>query len=113
VSAETSILYDGIGSPTALGWLTYGQFPPSPPFPSAYSGTPVLNTNLGIGNGKFGYAGYANHRYNYSVGSLELVNTQFPSLDRHAGFEVDFNVAVTTESSNENRAGFSINCYKQ
>ena len=100
-SAATSVLYDGSGSPTDLGWLIYGQFPPLLP---GYSGTPTLNTNLGLG--KFGYAGYANHSYDGN--DLVPVNTQFPSLDRQSGFEVAFNVAVTVESSNKNRAGFNV-----
>lgn len=103
-SAATSVLYDGNGSPIDLGWLIYRQFPQFPPFTYAYSGTPTLNTNLGLGG--FGYAGYVNHDYNQD--GLVLVNAQFPSLNRQSGFEVAFNVAVTTESSSRNRAGFSV-----
>jgi hypothetical protein len=103
-SAATTVLYNGKDSPTDLGWLIYGQIPSFPPFNYAYSGTPTLDTNLGFG--KIGYAGYTNH--DYSQNKLVLANAQFPSLDRQSGFEVAFQVAVTTESSSNNRAGFSV-----
>lgn len=84
-------------------------------------GTATLNTNLGKNNK--GYAGYANYQYTIplesislttkpaqilSSGSFELVNPDFPNLDRNQGFELAFNVAINSESSKANRAGFSV-----
>jgi hypothetical protein len=84
-------------------------------------GTATLNTNLG--KNSRGYAGYANYQYTIplesislttkpaqilSSGSFELVNPDFPNLDRNQGFELAFNVAIKSESSKANRAGFSV-----
>jgi hypothetical protein len=84
-------------------------------------GTATLNTNLGKNNS--GYAGYANYQYSIPLesislttkpaqilasGSFDLVNPEFPSLDQTTGFELAFNVAITSESSKANRAGFSV-----
>ncbi len=106
-----------------------------PPLPTAISallakkiaplaegvGTATLNTNLGKKNS--GYAGYANYQYSISTesislttkpaqilssGSFNLVSPDFPSLDQTTGFEVAFNVAILSESSQANRAGFSV-----
>lgn len=93
-------------------------------------GTPTLNTDLGSGNE--GYTGYANYTYELpddllslinpaeiltgtfdpmtliTAGSFEPVNPLFPILDRDSGFDIAFNVAVNEESSQSNRAGFSL-----
>ncbi len=86
-------------------------------------GTSTLNT----GDNNKGYSGYTNYQYTIPPlalesltpsakkltewlfsGSLELVNPDFPPLDRVAGFEIAFQVAISSESSKKNRAGFSI-----
>jgi len=87
-------------------------------------GTASLNTDLGKGNR--GYVGYANYSYAISLediniaqlltnpsrlldsGNFSLYNANFPILDRQAGFEFQFTVAITEESSQKNRAGFSV-----
>jgi hypothetical protein len=119
--ATDTILYDGetgfTSFPFKVGlgvsnvrWLGYGEVP----LPSLFSGfsatgvgTPSLNTDLGSGSGNRGYAGYSNYTLSLSL-DLILVNADFPILDRMTGFSVAFNVAVTEESSNANRAGFSV-----
>ena len=90
-------------------------------------GTSTLTTDLG--DGEKGYAGYANYNYNIPLeaikeallsgkvnqvttaaftGSFEPVNADFPTLDCDAGFDLTFNVAITEETSQDNRAGFSL-----
>lgn len=100
----TSFLYAGLGA-SDVRWLGYGEIPLKFGFSATGVGTPSLNTNLGSGNK--GYAGYSNYTLNISR-KLILVNQDFPILDRMTGFSVAFNVAVTDESSNANRAGFSV-----
>ncbi len=120
--ATDTILYDGESGFTSfpfkvgLGvsnvrWLGYGEVP----LPSLFSGfsatgvgTPSLDTDF-LGSGNKGYAGYSNYTLTISrKPKLILVNQDFPILDRMTGFSVAFNVAVTEESSNANRAGFSV-----
>jgi hypothetical protein len=63
-----------------------------------------------------GYAGFANHTIdttnlnisNFNSITLQPTNPTFPILDPNVGFTVAFNLAITQESSNPNRAGFSI-----
>ncbi len=117
--ATDTILYDGETGFTkfpfnvGLGvsdvrWLGYGEVPlPFSGFSATGVGTPFLNTDLGSGNK--GYAGYSSYTLTASFNpKLILVNSDFPILDRITGFSVAFNVAVTDESSNANRAGFSV-----
>lgn len=103
-------LYNGIGSPTASGLLAYGQLPPQlGPIPLANGAfTPTLNTNFL--NGTNGYAGYANYLYNGipPTGTFDPVSQAFPALNPSTGFTLSFNIAVTAETSNPNRAGFSV-----
>ena len=93
----------GLGIP-GVRQLAYGQFPLFPQSNSA--GTPTLNTNLGAGN--TGYAGYTNYDPLSAQSTFTLLNPAFPRLDRSTEFTLSFNVAVTAETSNPNRAGFSI-----
>jgi hypothetical protein len=95
--------FSGLGIP-GVRQLAYEQFPIFPQSNSA--GTPTLNTNLGAGN--TGYAGYTNYDPVSVVSTFTLLNPAFPKLDRSTGFTLSFNVAVTAETSNPNRAGFSI-----
>ena len=93
-------------------------------------GTATLNTDLGSGN--TGYVGYTNYTYEISQdvidsidlaavlsgnadieeilfsGNFSIANESSPVLDRTTGFDVIFNVAVTNETSSENRAGFNV-----
>src|SRR5919199_300860 len=94
----------GLGIP-GVRQLAYGQLPPLPQ--SNNVGTPTLNTNLGAGN--TGYAGYTNYDPLSAQSTFSLINpASFPTLNRTTGFTVSFNVAVTAETSNPNRAGFSV-----
>ena len=94
----------GLGIP-GVRQLAYGQLPPLPQLNSV--GTPTLNTNLGAGN--TGYAGYTNYDPLSAQSTFSLINpASFPTLNRTTGFTVSFNVAVTAETSNPNRAGFSV-----
>jgi hypothetical protein len=94
----------GLGIP-GVRQLAYGQLPPLPQSNSV--GTPTLNTNLGAGN--TGYAGYTNYDPLSAQSTFSLINpASFPTLNRTTGFTVSFNVAVTAETSNPNRAGFSV-----
>ena len=95
--------FSGLGIP-GVRQLAYGQFSIFPQSNSA--GTPTLNTNLGAGN--TGYAGYTNYDPLSVRSTFTLLNPAFPTLDRSTGFTLSFNVAVTAETSNPNRAGFSI-----
>jgi VCBS repeat-containing protein len=94
----------GLGIP-GIRQLAYGQLPINPQATGA--GTPTLNTNLGAGN--TGYAGYTNYDPLSVLTTFSLLNpTSFPTLDRTTGFTFSFNVAITAETSNPNRAGFNI-----
>lgn len=59
-----------------------------------------------------GYAGFTNYDINLDIanltGSLVPVNDSFPVLDAATGFVVTFDLAITDEQSNANRAGFSL-----
>jgi hypothetical protein len=119
--ATDTILYDGetgftrfpfaglgVSGVPDVRWLGYGEVPlPFSGFSATGIGTPSLDTDLGSGNR--GYAGYSNYTLTLSFRpKLILVNSDFPILDRTTGFSATFNVAVTEESSNANRAGFSV-----
>lgn len=94
----------GLGIP-GIRQLAYGQFPILPQANGA--GTSTLNTNLGAGN--TGYAGYTNYDPLSVLSTFALLNpASFPTLNRTNGFSFSFNVAITAETSNPNRAGFSI-----
>jgi VCBS repeat-containing protein len=94
----------GLGIP-GVRQLAYAQLPLIPQANGI--GTPTLNTNLGAGN--TGYAGYTNYEPLSVLSTFTLLNpASFPTLDRSTGFTLSFNVAVTAETSNPNRAGFSI-----
>ncbi len=102
----TRFPYAGLGA-SDVRWLGYGEIPLKFGFSATGVGTPSLNTDLGSGNK--GYAGYSSYTLTASFKpELILVNSDFPILDRFTGFSVAFNVAVTDESSNANRAGFSV-----
>jgi hypothetical protein len=60
-----------------------------------------------------GYAGFTNYDikllddFDIDSASLVPVNQAFPILDPIAGFSIEFDLAITQEQSNLNRAGFS------
>jgi len=124
----STVLYDGKGLPQNQSWLTYGQVPISspvsiPPYLSnkakAASQTPGANGVLfdsQIFSEPFaqgttantGYAGYSNYTVDPNSLKLVPVNSVLPKLDRQAGFSITFNLAINSETSNINRAGFSV-----
>lgn len=125
----STVLYNGSGLPQSQPWLRFGQLPvPSstdmlPFFSSkvkpASQTTGIngvtLNTQLFSSpfptgtNANTGYAGYSNHRFDFTTGTLKRVNTAFPVLDRAKGFTLSFKLALQSESSStSNRAGFSV-----
>ncbi len=127
---EGTSIYDGSYIPqlfAASGQnLAFGQFPlpPSPILPPAFTSdeaqfaSQTLGTNSvtldtstiiqASGREKEGYAGYSNHTFNPVSNSLQPVSNSFPTLDRTAGFYLSFQAALNAESSNPNRAGFSV-----
>ena len=119
----TTTLYNGTGLPTSQGWLGFGQLPlPSPfnlpPYLSASVSTAsqttgsngvTLNTQVFPDpNANQGYVGYGNYTANLTTQTPLLVNSAFPMLDRTDGFTLSFQLALTTETSAANRAGFSL-----
>ncbi|GAB4377774.1 MAG: hypothetical protein Kow00121_28180 [Elainellaceae cyanobacterium] len=119
--ATTTLLYSGSGLPKEQDWLDFGQIPilsglNLPPFFSntvkTASQTPEttgvrLNTELFTGSNA-GYVGYSNYTASPANPTLRLVNSSFPTLDRTEGFTLNFQLAVETETSTANRAGFSL-----
>jgi len=126
----TTSLFNGSGLPKAQGWLDFNQIPiesflNQPPFLSNTAKTVVetpgatgvtFKTDEGIAtiaDLNQGYAGYSN--YTATLATLvpltfksAKVNAAFPKLDRTTGYSLSFKLAVTSEVSNPNRAGFSI-----
>ncbi len=126
----TTSLFSGTGLPKAQGWLDFNQIPiesflNQPPFLSNTAKTVVetpgatgvtFKTDEGIAtiaDLNQGYAGYSN--YTATLATLvpltfksAKVNAAFPKLDRTTGYSLSFKLAVTSEVSNPNRAGFSI-----
>src|SRR4028118_2127572 len=123
-------LYDGItnlpgGTPPGIGTpsgtaLAYGQIPlplTTPPFvPSLATGAFWPNTT-GINtatiyppNSPAGYAGYSNYNPASLLTPAPAILPPFTvaTLDRTAGYTISFNAAIPTETSNPNRAGFSV-----
>jgi hypothetical protein len=126
---SSTALYNGTGLPKDQTWLDFNQVPTRsfisiPPFVSstAKSVTQTPGTNgvtfdtadiVSASTPNQGYAGYSN--YTASVKSLSPLNIEsvkfnaaFPTLDRTVGYTLDFKVAVTSEVSDPNRAGFSV-----
>src|SRR6476620_10450809 len=117
----------GIGTPNGTA-LAYGQIaPPGTPLPtppflpgstaSLATGAFTPNTT-GIntatiypGNSSSGYAGYTNYNPTSLLpGQTAAILPPFTAttLDRTAGYTISFNAAIPTETSNPNRAGFSV-----
>ena len=119
--AATVTLYNGTGLPAAQNpvWIAPGalrsqQLPTSPPItvpvnvaPSetVVSGGVQLDTAANSAE----YSGYSNYTYNPSANQLQLINSQFPTLDRTFGYSLSFNVALDSTTSNSNdRAALSV-----
>jgi hypothetical protein len=120
----TTSLFNGSGLPKAQGWLDFNQIPIFFPInqlpflsntakvvaqiPSAAGVT--FKTDEGIATTtdlSKGYAGYSNYTVTPAL-KLAKVNSAFPTLDRTTGYSLSFKLAVTSEVSNPDRAGFSI-----
>src|SRR4028118_2410810 len=115
----------GIGTPSGTA-LAYGQIAPpgplpTPPFPAgstASLATGAFTPNItGINtatiytpNSLAGYAGYTNYNPASLLTPAPAILPPFTAatLDRTAGYTISFNAAIPTETSNPNRAGFSI-----
>jgi len=104
----------GLGTPGTRR-LAYGQLPapsfPAPLVPLATgAGTGSLNTNFSTGaapafpNAITGYAGYTN----YDPLTLSLLPSFTTNLNANTGFTVAFTLQIAAETSNPNRAGFSL-----
>jgi len=94
-SAHAGVLYDGgLGTlPSAQGWL-YLANPPSGATQTLGAGAVTLDTT-----------GQAS----YQAGYFSTSHPGVPTLDRHAGYRVGFDVQVTEEAHGSNdRAGFSV-----
>src|SRR4028118_2405334 len=115
----------GIGTPSGTA-LAYGQIAPpgplpTPPFPAgstASLATGAFTPNItGINtatiytpNSPAGYAGYTNYNPASLLTPAPAILPPFTAatLDRTAGYTISFNAAIPTETSNPNRAGFSV-----
>lgn len=96
------VLYDGAlnTSPAAQGWLAYAQVP----FTPSYTATAGGKTTLDSTSSSSIQAGFAS----YSP-SGSLLNPSFPTLNRTAGFGLEFDARLLAESHSSNdRAGLSL-----
>lgn len=95
---KTLILYEAASGTTPDAQLmSFFDFPPGNAIPTYESGSTTLDTTTA---GNSTYAGWTSNATN-TLG--------FPSLDRAAGFQMDFTIQVENEShTNDKRAGFSI-----
>ena len=108
------LLYDGTsgvtpdeeGSTPGSPWFSYTTLDAIPPTNNAtqiISGSATL-LDSAIANDTTTYAGYNN----YNV-SQNLVNPQFPALERSSGYVLAFTIRIPVEvTTNPNRAGFSV-----
>jgi Ca2+-binding RTX toxin-like protein len=97
----------GLGTP-GVRRLAYGQLPTPfsaipPQLLAAGAGTGTLNTNNPSG-ANTGYGGYTN----YDPTTLNLLPSFTTNLDANTGFTVAFTLQIAAETSNPNRAGFSL-----
>jgi hypothetical protein len=127
---SATTLFNGAGLPKDQTWLDFNQIPT----PFIFNKLPFLSTTAkpvsqtpgatGVtfktdedfataGNLNQGYAGYSNYTATpVSLSPLTFnsakVNAAFPTLDRTVGYTLSFKLAVNSEVSDPNRAGFSI-----
>jgi hypothetical protein len=127
---KVTSLYNGTGLPKAQGWLDFNQIP-TPffsdrlPFLSTKAKTVAQTSGAtgvafrtdddftGTGDLNQGYAGYTNYtatpdNLSFSSFTTSKINAAFPTLDRTQGYTLNFKLAVNSEASNDNRAGFSM-----
>lgn len=116
--AASITLYDGASGVTPnqynspSPWLSFGS--PNGGTQTPNNGVTTLDTSGSNGT----YAGYSNYNVNvnYSNPSVitpsTLVNSSFPSLDRNAGYNLNFTVKINSQvndgTNGPYRAGFSI-----
>ncbi len=97
LQAELITLFDGNGLPANQPWLSYASSGGSATQTEQTSGVRLV-TDLAAS------AGYSNY-----TPLAALKNGTFPSLNRTNGFELNFNLAVSSENHSSNdRAGFSV-----
>jgi hypothetical protein len=127
-SSTVTSLFNGTGVPKAQGWLDFNQIP-TPfltdvlPFLSTKAKTVAQTSGTtgitfrtddnftGTGDLNQGYAGYSNYTATptgLTSFTTSKINSAFPALDRTQGYTLNFKLAVNSETSNDNRAGFSI-----
>src|SRR4028118_932037 len=115
----------GIGTPSGTA-LAYGQIAPpgplpTPPFPAgstASLATGAFTPNItGINtatiyplNSLAGYGGYTNYNPASLLTPAPAILPPFTAtaLNQTAGYTISFNAAIPIETSNPNRAGFSV-----
>jgi hypothetical protein len=121
-------LFNGTGLPKDQGWLDFNQIPT----PFIFDRLPFLSTKAkavaqtpgatGVtfrtddnftasGDLNQGYAGYSNYTAEptgLTSFTTKKINAAFPILDRTPGYTLNFKLAVNSEASNDNRAGFSL-----
>ena len=112
--AVTVTLYNGTGLPANQNpvWIVPSALRSQSGFPvivapseTQVSGGVQLNT---AGNNAE-YSGYSNYTYNQSTNQIQLINSQFPPLDRNIGYNLSFNVALNSSTTNSNdRSAFSV-----
>ena len=98
VDGKTLVLYDAASGaiPTAP-LMNFTDFPTGAASPAYANGVTIMDTTT---SGSSTYGGWI---------SNGTTTTEFPILDRTAGFQVDFTIQVENEShTNNSRAGFSI-----
>src|SRR5688572_24892553 len=95
---KTLILYDAAsGAIPAAQMMSFFDFPPGDIIQTYENGSTTLDTTK---SGNDTYAGWTSNAAN---------TPGFPSLDRAAGFQLDFTMEVENEShTSNNRSGFSI-----
>ena len=97
LKAELITLFDGNGLPANQPWLSYATTGGTATQTGQTTGVRLV-TDLAAS------AGYSNYT---PLGALK--NGTFPSLNRSNGFELNFNLTVSSENHSSNdRAGFSV-----
>ncbi|HUE99995.1 MAG TPA: hypothetical protein VMN99_12135 [Anaerolineales bacterium] len=97
-TTKTLILYDAAsGAIPSPPLMSFTDFPPGAALPAYSSGSTTMDTTV---SGQDTYAGWV---------ASGATTPGFPSLNRTAGFQVNFTVQVESEShANNHRAGFSV-----
>ncbi len=108
------------GAPNNQSWLSFGTIPNAQPTidpntdPNADPNTNtqptnVVNLPIPTGNGGFDSTQDPKITGGYSSYNGNQLNSQFPTLDQTAGFTIDFDAKVNSESHSSNdQAGFGV-----